>query len=59
VTLRIEDFDVREVHLLQGMLERLVRYRDRIVIAADEHSRRIIDIDSSLFNLAMEFQPVR
>ncbi|NIO29563.1 MAG: radical SAM protein [Candidatus Latescibacteria bacterium] len=53
LTIRIEEFHSAELHLLQNMLNRLMRYRDRIIIAADEKSRRIIDIDSSIFNLAM------
>ena len=54
LTIRIEEFDAPDVQSLKGMLDRLHRYRDRIVIAADEKSRRIIDIDSSVFNLAMD-----
>jgi len=54
LTIRIEEFDAPDLDLLKGMLDRLHRYRDRIVIAADEKSRRIIDIDSSVFNLAMD-----
>jgi radical SAM superfamily enzyme YgiQ (UPF0313 family) len=51
--LQIEAFDARELHLLKGMLNRLVRYRDRIKIAADDRSRRLIKIDSSVFNLVL------
>jgi hypothetical protein len=54
LTLRIEEFHRADLHLLLVMLERLRRYGDRIVIAADQRSRRIIDIDSSVFNLEME-----
>ena len=54
LTIRIEEFHPGEIHLLRNMLGRLHRYRDRIVIAADEKSRRIIGIDSSVFNLAMD-----
>jgi hypothetical protein len=54
VTIRIEEFEAPDLQSLKGMLNRLHRYRDRIVIAADEKSRRIIDIDSSVFNLAMD-----
>jgi radical SAM superfamily enzyme YgiQ (UPF0313 family) len=53
VLLQIEGFDARDVHLLRGMLNRLVRYRDRIKIAADDRSRHIIRIDSSVFALAL------
>jgi hypothetical protein len=54
LTIRIEEFDAPDLHLLKDMLDRLHRYRDRIIIAADEKSRRIIDIDSSVFNVAMD-----
>jgi hypothetical protein len=53
LTLRIENFDARELHMLQSMLDQLLTYRDRIKIAADEQSRRIIKIDSSVFNLVV------
>jgi radical SAM superfamily enzyme YgiQ (UPF0313 family) len=53
VTIRIEEFNAVEIHSLKKMLNRLLRFRERIVIAADERSRRIIDIDSSVFTLAM------
>jgi hypothetical protein len=55
VTIRIEEFHAGEVYHLQKLLKRLHRYRDRIVIVADENSRRIIGVDSSVFNLAMDF----
>ena len=51
--LQIEEFDARELHLLKDMLHRLGRYGDRIRIAADDASRRIIEIDSSVFTLVM------
>jgi len=54
ITIRIEEFHPGELRSLRKMLARLHRYRDRIVIAADENSRRIIDIDSSVFNLALD-----
>ena len=54
LTIRIEEFHPGELDHLRHMLKRLHRYRDRIVIAADERSRRIIGIDSSVFNLAMD-----
>ncbi|MEJ2090152.1 MAG: DUF4070 domain-containing protein, partial [Gammaproteobacteria bacterium] len=54
VLLQIEGFDAREVHLLKGMLNRLLRYGDRIRIAADDRSRHIIKIDSSVFELALK-----
>jgi radical SAM superfamily enzyme YgiQ (UPF0313 family) len=58
VLLQFEGFDVRELRLLKGMLTRLVQYRDRITIAADDTSRRIIKIDSSVFTLALTPIPV-
>jgi len=51
--LQIEEFDARELHLLRNMLNRLVRYHDRIRIAADDGSRGIIKIDSSVFNVVL------
>jgi radical SAM superfamily enzyme YgiQ (UPF0313 family) len=51
--LQIEAFDAHELPLLRGMLNRLVRYRDRIKIAADDRSRRIMKIDSSVFTLVL------
>lgn len=53
LTIRIEEFNAMELHSLKKMLDRLLRFRERIIIAADEKSRRIIDIDSSVFTLAM------
>jgi len=53
LTIRIEEFNAMEIHLLETMLNRLLCYKERIVIAADERSRRIIDIDSSIFTVAM------
>jgi radical SAM superfamily enzyme YgiQ (UPF0313 family) len=53
VTIRIEEFNALEIHSLKKMLDKLIKFTDRIVIAADEKSRRIINIDSSVFNLAM------
>jgi radical SAM superfamily enzyme YgiQ (UPF0313 family) len=53
VTIRIEEFNAVEIYSLKIMLDRLVKFRERIVIAADERSRKIINIDSSVFNLAM------
>jgi radical SAM superfamily enzyme YgiQ (UPF0313 family) len=54
VTIYIEEFHPGDLDRLRKMLSRLHRYRDRIVIAADEKSRRIIAVDSSVFNLAMD-----
>jgi radical SAM superfamily enzyme YgiQ (UPF0313 family) len=54
LTIRIEEFHLAELDSLKGMLHRLMRYGDRIIIAADEQSRRLIGIDSSIFNLAMD-----
>jgi radical SAM superfamily enzyme YgiQ (UPF0313 family) len=54
LTIRIEEFHPGDVERLRKMLARLHRYRERIVIAADEKSRGIIAIDSSVFNLALD-----
>lgn len=53
VLLQIGGFDVRELRVLKGMLNRLVQYHDRITIAADETSRSVIKIDSSVSTLAL------
>jgi hypothetical protein len=55
LTIRIEEFYPDEIAHLRHMLKRLHRFRGRIVIAADEKSRRIIGVDSSVFNLAVTF----
>jgi len=54
VTLRIEEFNASEREALHRLLARLRRYGDRVRVAADEKSRRIIAVDSSVFNVAME-----
>jgi hypothetical protein len=54
VTLRIEGFHAPEREALHRLLERLRRYGDRVRVAADERSRRIIAVDSSIFNVSME-----
>jgi len=51
--LQIEDCHVAELELFRRMLERLRRYGDRIVVAADHKSRRILDLDTSVFQVTM------
>jgi len=51
--LQIDGFDAPQLHLLNSMLDRLRRYGDRIRIAADDASSRIIEIDSSVFTLVL------
>jgi radical SAM superfamily enzyme YgiQ (UPF0313 family) len=54
VTLRIEEFHASESEMLHRLLQRLRRYGARVRVAADERSRRIIAVDSSIFNVSME-----
>jgi hypothetical protein len=54
VTLRIEEFHASESEMLHRLLQRLRRYGARVRVAADERSRGIIAVDSSIFNVSME-----
>ena len=56
--LQIEEFDSRELPLLEEMLKRLSRYGDRIRIATDDASRHVIGVDSSIFTLVLKPLPV-
>ena len=53
VTLQIAKFPREQLGQLSSLLNRLSTYGDRIHIHLDEESRRIVPIDSSVFNLAM------
>jgi radical SAM superfamily enzyme YgiQ (UPF0313 family) len=53
ITLHIEEFHQAQLKQLSQLLERLSRYGDRIHIRMDDASRRIIAIDSSVFNLIL------
>ena len=52
LTLHIKEFHESQSHHLKQLLNRLSQYGDRISITVDERLKGIIDIDSSLFNLA-------
>jgi radical SAM superfamily enzyme YgiQ (UPF0313 family) len=55
LTINIASFhDGPQVEHLKQLLERLSRYGDRIHILADDASRRIIGIDSSVFHLGLQ-----
>jgi hypothetical protein len=53
VTLQIAGFQKEQLELLSPLLNRLSRYGDRVYILLDEKSKKIIPIDSSVFNLAL------
>jgi hypothetical protein len=53
LTLQVEECSLGELELLRTMLERLKRYGDRIVIAADHKSRRMLNLDTSVFHVVM------
>ncbi len=52
LTLHIKEFHESQTHNLKELLNRLSQYGDRVSITVDEKLKGIIDIDSSLFNLA-------
>lgn len=54
ITIRIEEFQRPQLKYMKSLLNRLSRYADRIRISTDESSRRIIGVDSSLYNLALQ-----
>lgn len=54
ITLRIEEFQESELGNLNHLLKRLSRYGDRIHIAVHEKLRKVVHIDSSVFNLVLE-----
>ncbi len=53
ITLNISDLQHEQSEQLKRLLNRLSRYGDRIHIRIDEASRKIIAIDSSVFNLVL------
>ncbi len=55
VTLRVEA--LHEVHRRhwQRLLKRLARYGDRVYIAVHEELKDVVDVDSSVFNVVMEY----
>lgn len=53
VTLNIHRFHGPQLEQLRAMLVRLQRYSDRVHIRPDRASRGIIDVDSSIFHLAL------
>ncbi len=53
ITLHIEEFHDAQLQQLARLLKQLSKHGDRIHIRMDEASRRIIAIDSSIFNLVL------
>jgi radical SAM superfamily enzyme YgiQ (UPF0313 family) len=53
ITLNISDLQHEQKEQLKRLLARLSRYGDRIHIRIDEASRKIVAIDSSVFNLVL------
>jgi radical SAM superfamily enzyme YgiQ (UPF0313 family) len=51
--LQIAECHVADLESLHSMLARLKRYGDRITIVTDLKSRRMLDIDTSVFHVAM------
>jgi hypothetical protein len=54
VTFQIAEFQREQHDHLTRLLERLSRYGDRIHIRMDDSSRKVIRIDSSVFNLGLQ-----
>jgi hypothetical protein len=50
----IEEFREEEIPDLDGLLQRLAQYGDRIFIGVDKKLRNIVPIDSSVFNVVLE-----
>jgi radical SAM superfamily enzyme YgiQ (UPF0313 family) len=55
ITLRIESFNSAHRRHLQRLLKRLSRYGDRVYIAVHDELKDIIDVDSSVFNVVLEY----
>ncbi len=55
ITLRVEALhDAHRGHF-RRLLKRLTRYGDRVYITVHEDLRDIIDVDSSVFNVVLEY----
>jgi radical SAM superfamily enzyme YgiQ (UPF0313 family) len=51
--LQIAECHAADLESLHSMLARLKRYGDRIIIVADHKSRRMLDLDTSVFHVVM------
>jgi len=51
---RIDSFPPPQLEPLQRLLGRLARYGDRVSIVTDEKLRRLLRVDSSVFNLVLD-----
>jgi hypothetical protein len=56
VTLRIRTLHEAQRDHLQHLLKRLARYGDRVSIAVPDDLRELVELDSSVFHLIMEYQ---
>jgi hypothetical protein len=59
VTLRIDSFQAQQLNNLQYLLRQLARYGDRVHIVVNKSLRKLIPIDSSVFNLVLAEQEER
>ena len=55
ITLRIDALHDAHGRHLRRLLKRLARHGDRVYIAVHEELRDIVDVDSSVFNVVMEY----
>ncbi len=55
ITLRIEALNDAHRRHLRRLLKRLARYGDRVYIAVHDELKDIIDVDSSVFNVVLEY----
>lgn len=55
ITLRVEALhDAQQGHL-RRLLKRLTRYGDRVYIAVHDELKDVVDVDSSVFNVVLEY----
>jgi radical SAM superfamily enzyme YgiQ (UPF0313 family) len=55
ITLRVEALhDAQQAHL-RRLLRRLTRYGDRVYIAVHDELKDVVDVDSSVFNVVLEY----
>ncbi len=57
ITLRIEALHDTHTRHLRRLLKRLTRYGDRVYIAVHDELKGVIDIDSSVFHVVLEYNP--
>ena len=54
ITIHIDELHEAQLQNLNRLLKQLSRYGDRVTIAVNGKLRELIEIDSSVFNLALE-----